>query len=74
VAVLIGLVAGGFWLSLYKDNYDELSDNYKALEYGAYVAWGLAACYLLLLLCLCNRIRLGIAIIQATAKFIGDTP
>jgi hypothetical protein len=44
------------------------------LEYGSYAIWGVDGLYVLVLLCLCNRIRLGVAIMKVTAQFIGDTP
>lgn len=67
VSILIGLVGGGFWLYLLKDNYEVDSNTYKYFLYGSYTVFGLAGVYLLLLLCLCGRIRLGIAIIKCTA-------
>lgn len=44
------------------------------MMYIAYVLWGLAGLYALVLLCSCNRIRLGLAIMETTAKFVGNTP
>jgi hypothetical protein len=50
----------------------ELSDekNFKYLTIGCYVLWGIAGAYLIILLCLCNRIRLGVAIAKTTSRFI----
>jgi len=36
--------------------------------------WGLDGLYAFILLCLCNRIRPGVAIMKCTAQFIGSTP
>jgi hypothetical protein len=44
--------------------------NFKYLTIGSYVLWGIAGAYLILLLCLCNRIRLGVAIAKTTSRFI----
>jgi hypothetical protein len=74
MAVLCALGGGGVWLYFFKDHYETTAKNYKYCEYGAYVLWGLAGAYLLILLCLCKRIRLGVAIIKCTAQFIGSTP
>ncbi len=46
---------------------------YKFMKYGAYIIWGIAALYLIIIFCLCSRIRLGVAITKVTAKFIGQT-
>ncbi|EER11601.1 ctl transporter, putative [Perkinsus marinus ATCC 50983] len=40
------------------------------IKYASYCALGLAALYLLLLLCLCKRIRLGIALNKVAAQFV----
>lgn len=43
------------------------------MTYTSYALWGLAGVYLIILLCLCGRIRLGVAIVKATARFINNT-
>jgi len=67
VGILLALGGFGFWLYVSKDNFITTSNNYKFCLYGAYALWGLDGLYLFLLLCLCNRIRLGVAIIKCTA-------
>lgn len=74
VGVLFCLGGGGVWLFFYKKHFETTTNNYKYCLYGSYTLWGLAGIYLFLLLCLCKRIRLGIAIIKCTAQFIGGTP
>jgi hypothetical protein len=74
VGILFALGGGGVWLYWNKANYTIDSDYYKYNLYGAYVLWGIDGTYLLLLLCLCNRIRLGVSIIKCTAQFIANTP
>ena len=76
VGILIFLGGGGAWLYFigrekYKDDAD--TTNYDYMTYASYVVWGLAGLYFLILLCLCNRIRLGVAIVKATARFIQNT-
>lgn len=74
VGILLALGGGGVWLYLRKDNYDSTSKNYEYCLYGSYVLWGIDGLYAFLLLCLCNRIRLGVAVMKCTALFIGATP
>lgn len=45
---------------------------YKYLPIAAYVLWGIAGVILIATCCCCNAIRLGIAVMKATAKFIAD--
>lgn len=47
--------------------------NFNIMTYCSYALWGLCGLYLIILLCLCNRIRLGVAIIKTTARFIQNT-
>ena len=47
--------------------------NFDIMTYTSYALWGVAGLYLIILLCLYNRIRLGIAIVKATARFIQNT-
>lgn len=72
---ILGLLAclggGGYYLFTQKDTASASSYNYYL--YGSYTMYGLAAFYLLVLLCMCSRIRLAIAIIQTTADFVGST-
>mmetsp|Transcript_23391 Transcript_23391/g.23017 ORF Transcript_23391/g.23017 Transcript_23391/m.23017 type:complete len:109 (-) Transcript_23391:1003-1329(-) len=67
VSIFCFIGGGGSWLYLIKDDYLETTKSYSFCLYGAYTLWGLAAFYLLILLCLCSRIRLGVAIMQCTA-------
>ena len=69
---LMGCLGGGGYY-LYSRRNDVVASNYDYYLYGSYVLWGVAALYLLILLCMCNRIRLAIAIIQTTADFVGST-
>jgi Plasma-membrane choline transporter len=74
VGILLSLGGGGVWLYFMKNNYISTSENYKYCLYGAYTLWGIDGAYAIILLCLCNRIRLGVAIMKCTAQFIGSTP
>lgn len=67
VMIALCLGGGGYWLYWMKGKYDPTTNDYKYCEIGSYVLWGLDGLYLLILLCLCNRIRLGLAIIKCTA-------
>mmetsp|Transcript_36352 Transcript_36352/g.77383 ORF Transcript_36352/g.77383 Transcript_36352/m.77383 type:complete len:944 (-) Transcript_36352:135-2966(-) len=46
----------------------------KALEIGAYIIWGLAAIWLIIVVCFVQRIRLAIALNQVAATFVSHTP
>jgi len=69
---IIGITAGsGYAVWYYKDiNYEPEDDYYKYAKYVAYGLWGLAGLFLLIVFCLCSRIRLGIAIYKTTALFM----
>ena len=70
IALLIG--AGGYYLFNRKDKYESDSDNYKTNLYAAYGTWGFLGLYILCMLCCCNRIRLAVAIMEATADFVAS--
>lgn len=74
VAIFAVIGGGGVWAYFTKDRYETTDKNYQYLQYGAYILWGIAGVYLLLILCVCNRIRLGISIVKCTADFINSTP
>jgi len=74
VAIFLILAGSAAYLYLNLDNYDEQDTNYDYVKYGSYTLGGLAVLFVLIVLCLCNRIRLGIAIIQTTADFINANP
>jgi len=67
VGILLLLGGFGVWLFIYKSHYETGTNEYKMLEYGAYTMWGIDGLYALILLCLCNRIRLGVAVMKCTA-------
>jgi len=74
VAILAAFGGAGAWLYINKKNYAVDTDYYKYNLYGAYTLWGIDGAYAIILLCLCNRIRLGVAIMKCTAQFMGGTP
>ena len=67
VLIFFFLAGGGGWLYMIKDDYPESSNTYDFCLYAAYALWGIAGVYFLVILCLCSRIRLGIAILKCTA-------
>lgn len=76
VTVFLGFfVLLGFGLFLYftASTYDDEDSTKDYMTYTAYGIFGLCALYLLVLLCCCNRIRLGVAIMQTTADYINST-
>ena len=54
------------------DYYDGTGeDTYKTtMEVLQYVCWGIAAIWFLFILCMCNKIRLSVALLEATAKYV----
>jgi hypothetical protein len=74
VLIFVIIAGGGVWAYFTKNNYNVDDKNYKYLEYGGYILWGIAGAYLLLVLCMCNRIRLGVSIVKCTADFVNGTP
>lgn len=74
MGILAMLAGGGCWIYFIgRYKYQETEDNFKYMTYGAYTIWGIGGAYLIILLCLCNRIRLGVAIIKCTSDFIRST-
>lgn len=74
VGILVMLGGGGAWIYFIgRYRYDPSDKNFNYMTIGSYVIWGIAGTYLLILLCLCNRIRLGVAIIKCTSQFIQGT-
>lgn len=53
---------------------EEDEDNQKYVLYLSYAIFALAGIYFIVMLCLCSRIRLAIAIFQVTSDFMRDTP
>ncbi len=81
VTIFFGFVAGGYFSMLEYNDYEDalaadpaLESDQKYFQYVWYGLWGIAVIYVLLIICLFNRIRLGIAIFKCTASFIGSNP
>lgn len=71
LTIILTTAAAGFGVWWYKDEkYEPEDDYYKYAEYTAYGIWGLCGLFILIVLCLCSRIRLGIAIYKTTALFM----
>jgi len=71
VMIFLTIVAGGAGVYYYKDQmYEKEDDYYKYATYTAYGIWAAAGLFVLLILCMCSRIRLGIAIYKTTALFM----
>lgn len=74
LAILAALAGGGCWvffIGRYK--YDEADKNFEYMTIGSYILWGIGGAFLILLICMWSRIRVGIAIIKCTAQFIQNT-
>lgn len=64
----------GIFLYLTASTYDKTDNTRDYMKYTAYGLFGICAVYLLVVLWCCNRLRLGIAILQTTADYINATP
>jgi hypothetical protein len=55
-----------------REEYDEVNDSeyYNAMVVIAWIFWGLAFIWLIFIICMCNRIRLAVALLEATARYI----
>lgn len=74
VLIIAGSIAGGLAVFIESGNLpagDPNVDNYK---YVAYVFWGFAAICVICVICNWKNIKIGIAIMKATAVFVATTP
>ena len=55
-----------------QDKYEEGDNTRTVMKWCGIGLWILAGLYFLVLLCCCNRIRLGVAIIEATSQFVAN--
>ena len=74
MTIMFGLAGAGVWLWFYRLHYDPDDKEYKFFQIAAYTLWGMSGLFTLIVLCLCNQIRLGVAIIKCTAQFVYGTP
>jgi len=79
--VLIGLVSFGLlcfasFVNPESSKQLEVLENTpeSTLQFLAYGSWSLAAVYLIALICLCNRLRLTIAVLRCASEFVRDVP
>jgi len=68
----VGLIALGFFLDFYSDEYvaDEDENKKKWLTIFAYTSWVLFVIYLLLICCLYYSIKISIKVLKTSAKII----
>ena len=72
--MIIGTGLGGYYLYAISIAIETIEDQKKWYEVGAYAVWVLAALLLLCVCCNLKNIRIGVAIMKATAAFIGSNP
>ena len=72
ILILAAFIILGVVLHNRADYYDGTGeDTYKTtMEVLEYVCFGIAAVWLIFILCMCNKIRLSVALLEATAKYI----
>ena len=67
LGILGALGAGGYWVYLYRTHYITGDANYNYLTYGAYTLWGIAGAFAVVVLYMCSRIRLAVAIMKVAS-------
>lgn len=71
IAALAG--GGGFTWYIRGSKFTPEDDpTYKYLAIASYVLWGLAGLVFLFMICCCGAIKLGVAVMKASAKFVGE--
>jgi len=70
---LLVLVGAAVYLYFTADKYDKDDPTRNTLTYISYIIFGIGGLYIIILLCCCGKIRLGIAIMKTAANFIRDT-
>jgi solute carrier family 44 (choline transporter-like protein), member 1 len=70
ILILAILVASGIYVFISASNYTSGDKTYEIMRGMGILLWILAGIYFIILLCCCSRIRLGIAIMEATSSFV----
>ena len=74
LAMILGSAFGGFMLYERSMGMPE-TDKYKAWYlYGSYGVWGLTAILFCCVCCNLKNIRIGVAVMKATAAYLGGNP
>lgn len=71
--ILVLLVGGGAYVFSQSKNYEDGDNTKSVMKWMGILLWIIACIYLVILLCCCGRIRMGIAIMEATSNFVRDT-
>lgn len=77
ILIIGGTAYGGYMLFQYAGNMPEEDPQFqyqKYYLYGSYGVWGLAGLIFICVCCNLKNIRIGLAVMQATAQFINGTP
>ena len=72
--ILVCLTGLGAFFFVKREEYDEVNDSeyYNAMIVLAWIFWGFAFIWLIFIICMCNRIRLAVALLEATARYIHE--
>ena len=72
ILVILALLGAFFFMK--REEYDEVNDStyYNAMIVLAWIFWGLDFIWLIFIICMCNRIRLAVALLEATARYIHE--
>jgi len=74
ILIFVFLLLAGYLCYNQAQLMEDDEDNRKYVLYFSYFLFGVTFLYVILMLCLCSRIRLAIAIFQVTSDFMRDTP
>lgn len=70
--IQLSLIGGGVYVYFQSDNYPSDHDYHNYMKYAAYVCFGIAGLFLCCICCCWRAIKIGIAVYQTTADFIGS--
>lgn len=74
VSLFFVIIAAGVGFWFYKNKFETSEKSYSFCKWTAIILWIAAALYLILVFCCCRSIRIGVAVIEATARFVATTP
>jgi hypothetical protein len=69
----VALILAGLYCWMIQKRFGPEDENTRlGIQIASYVLWAIAAILLIMTLCCCNAIRVGIAVMKTTAKFIAE--
>ena len=72
IIILALFVGAGFYVFFQQFKYEDGDKTKQVMKWCGIGLWIVSGLYLIILLCCCSRIRLGIAIVEATSQFVAS--